>query len=123
MLTGIVTINRHAELPPVRQIHEAIARAAQDGTLPPGTRLPTVRALADELGIAVITAAKAYRTLREADIVLTRGRAGTVIAPQDRVSSRLEEAARGYAALARDLGADDESVVAALRAALTASRA
>ena len=47
--------------------------------LPPGTRLPTVRALAETLGVAANTVARAYRELEHAGVVTTRGRSGTVV--------------------------------------------
>ncbi|MGP9693103.1 GntR family transcriptional regulator [Brachybacterium sp. AOP25-B2-12] len=105
----------------MRQICDAIAHAVQDGTLAPGTRLPTVRALAADLDLAVNTVAKAFRRLEESRIVITRGRAGTVVAPLDGVAGRLESAARDFAALSVQLGVDrvraERVVVAALDAA------
>lgn len=120
-LTGICRIDRHAVEPPVRQICDAIARAVQDGTLAPGTRLPTVRALAADLDVAVNTVAKAFRRLEEARIVITRGRAGTVVAPLDGVSGRLEKAARDFAELAVQLGVDRDRARRVVVAALDAS--
>jgi len=105
----------------VRQICDAIARAVQDGSLPPGTRLPTVRALAADLDVAVNTVAKAFRRLEEARIVITRGRAGTVVAPLDGVSGRLEKAARDFAELAVQLGVDRDRARKVVLAALDAS--
>ena len=102
----------------MRQICDQIARAVQDGTLAPGTRLPTVRALAADLDVAVNTVAKAFRRLEESRIVITRGRAGTVVAPLDGVAGRLEAKAREFAQLAVSLGVDRDRahrvVVAAL---------
>ncbi|MCL6424469.1 GntR family transcriptional regulator [Brachybacterium sp. JHP9] len=104
VLHGIVRIDRTSLDSPAQQIHTSIARAIQDGRLAPGTRLPTVRALAAEAGVAVNTVAKAFRRLGEAQLVITRGRAGTVVAPLDTVGSRLESAARAYAELAAEHG-------------------
>ncbi|CAJ1843609.1 hypothetical protein LMBIIBHN_03489 [Aeromonas salmonicida] len=39
---------------------KAIEQAIHDGTLPPRTRLPTHRALADRLGVTVGTITRAY---------------------------------------------------------------
>lgn len=104
VLAGIVSIDRTRLESPAQQIYSAIACAVQDGTLPPGTRLPTVRALAAEADVAVNTVAKAFRRLGDSGLVITRGRAGTVIAPLDTVTSRLEQAARTYAEAAAHLG-------------------
>jgi DNA-binding transcriptional regulator YhcF (GntR family) len=56
------------------QVAERIARDIADGTLPPGTKLPTVRRLAAETGISQGTVKHAYDTLeREGLIRKTRG--------------------------------------------------
>lgn len=111
-------MDRDCVEPPVVQIHRAIARAVHDGTLPPGTRLPTVRALAAQCDVAVNTAAKAFRRLEEAGLVITRGRAGTVVAPLDDTAERLERAAREYADVAVELGLDHEAALRIVDAAL-----
>lgn len=121
-LTGICRIDRHAAEPPVRQICDAIAHAVRDGRLAPGTRLPTVRALAADLDVAVNTVAKAFRRLEEARIVITRGRAGTVIAPLDGVAGRLEKAAREYAELSMKLAIEPAMAERIVLTALAAAR-
>ncbi|HEU5240955.1 MAG TPA: GntR family transcriptional regulator, partial [Ornithinibacter sp.] len=63
------------------QVRRQLAEAVGDGRLPAGTRLPAIRALADALGLATNTVARAYRELEAAGLVLTRGRAGTVVSP------------------------------------------
>lgn len=87
--------------------------------LPAGTKLPTVRALADELGIAVNTVAKAYRELEVAGVLETRGRAGTFIAlSADDGERALQDAAAAYAARAASLGIDAGRALAYVEAAL-----
>jgi DNA-binding transcriptional regulator YhcF (GntR family) len=89
------------------QVREQIVAGANDGTLPAGTKLPTVRALADELGLAVNTVAKAYRELEAAGVIETRGRSGSFVAlSRDAGERRLQDAAAEYAALSRSLGVD-----------------
>ena len=52
-------------IPVYRQIRNQIVRARAEGGLAPGERLPTVRALASECGINVMTASKAYQLLKQ----------------------------------------------------------
>lgn len=72
--------------------------------LPPGARLPTVRELAGQLGLAVNTVARAYRELEAVGIVETRGRFGTFVARADPADAAMAAAARAYADAARSLG-------------------
>lgn len=123
MLEGIVAVDRGLPSPPYRQIQVDLARAIQSGRLPAGTRLPTVRALASELDVAVNTVAKAFRALERAGLVITRGRAGTVVAPLDRASSKLESAAQEYADLAAELGVPADEALAVISTTLGAREA
>ncbi len=51
------------------------------GTLRPGERLPSVRELAEHLGVAPMTVAQVYLELRRAGMVVSRTGAGTFVAP------------------------------------------
>jgi DNA-binding transcriptional regulator YhcF (GntR family) len=89
--------------PPFEQLRAQIAGRAATGDLPAGTRLPTVRALAAELDLAVNTVARAYKELEADGVVVTEGRRGTFVAapsaPQD-----ADDQAAEYAATCRRLG-------------------
>jgi DNA-binding transcriptional regulator YhcF (GntR family) len=112
-------IDPGSPVPPFEQVRVQFAERIGDGTLVVGTRLPTVRKLADDLGLAVNTVARAYRELEAAGLVETRGRAGTVVsAAGDRTQQRLRAAARAYAKVAHDTGTDVERAVQVVRAAL-----
>ncbi|MEZ0069033.1 DNA-binding transcriptional regulator YhcF (GntR family) [Streptacidiphilus sp. MAP12-20] len=101
----LITLDPASTVPPFEQIRAQIAAAATTGDAPVGMRLPTVRKLAEELGLAVNTVAKAYRELESAGVVETRGRAGTVIAASgDRSLAELAGSAARYAARAKALG-------------------
>lgn len=93
-------------VPPYEQLRSAVALQVAEGTLVAGTRLPTVRALAADLGLAVNTVAKAYRALESDGVIETRGRAGTYVASRTLAdgSTGLEELAAGYALAARRAG-------------------
>lgn len=65
--------------PPYEQVREQIRAQVQSGDLPPGTKLPPVRRLAGDLGLANNTVARAYRELETLGVIETRGRAGSVV--------------------------------------------
>lgn len=115
----LITIDADSAQPPFEQVRSQLARKISDRTLAVGTRLPTVRALATDLGLAANTVARAYRELEEAGMVETRGRAGTFVsALGDRSRVALREAAAGYAATVHALGIDADEALEAVRAAL-----
>ena len=87
------------------------------GALPAGHRLPPVRHLAGELGLAANTVARAYRELEADGIIETRGRAGSFVTGVDAALSALDAAAIDYAARARDLGFGTAEAIAALQRA------
>jgi DNA-binding transcriptional regulator YhcF (GntR family) len=86
------------------QLRTQVIDGVREGALPPGTRLPTVRELAGQLGVAVNTVARAYRELESAAVVETRGRLGTFIARYDPTDAAMAAAAREYVQVARGLG-------------------
>ncbi|WP_104105928.1 GntR family transcriptional regulator [Nocardioides sp. 616] len=77
--TPLAHVDRDDPEPPFEQVRRQIAGKVASGELAPGTRLPTVRALADQLGLAVNTAARVYKELEADGVVETRGRHGTVV--------------------------------------------
>lgn len=91
-------------MPLFDQLRTAVIDAVRDARLPPGTRLPTVRELAGELGLAANTVARAYRELETAGIIETRGRRGTFVARRDPTDNAMAAAAHAYAEVARGLG-------------------
>ena len=119
----IVSVDPTGSVPPYEQVRAGIAARIDDGSLPVGTRLPPVRTLATDLGLAANTVARAYRELEEAGLVETAGRRGTVVAASgDSVRRRAAAAAGAYAEAVAALGIGDEEAVALVRAAVDARR-
>ena len=107
-----IEVDRSSATPPFEQIVTQVRRAVERGTVAAGTRLPTVRALAERTGLVPNTVAKAYRELE------ARGRAGTFVADGPRShGDDLDEAARVYLERARRFGADPNAAVEAVRRA------
>ncbi|GGI83007.1 hypothetical protein GCM10007175_20440 [Pseudarthrobacter scleromae] len=94
-----------------------VIHLADNGSLPPGTRLPAVRALAEVLDVAPHTVARAYKELEAAGVVATRGRNGTVVCARDERLGGLSAAAATYAAAAKAQGATFAEAVKLLAAA------
>ncbi|MEV7620802.1 aminotransferase class I/II-fold pyridoxal phosphate-dependent enzyme [Microbacterium sp. NPDC089321] len=68
------------------EIADSVRALRERGTLRPGDPLPPVRELATTLGVNRNTAVAAYRQLAQAGLVVSRGRAGTVIAGAEPVA-------------------------------------
>jgi DNA-binding transcriptional regulator YhcF (GntR family) len=116
-----VTVNHASPVPPYEQLRGQLADLISVGRLEQGTRLPSVRQLASDLGLANNTVVRAYRELETAGLVATRRGSGTrvVAVPTGAaVKTRLAEHASAFAASVRQLGATDEEALAAIRHAL-----
>jgi DNA-binding transcriptional regulator YhcF (GntR family) len=112
-------IDHDSPVPPYEQVRLRIADLAAGGQLPAGTKLPPVRHLAADLGLAANTVARAYRELEQAGLVETRGRAGTVVtARAGRTPTEAVTAARRYADTVRRLGLPADQALDLVRAAL-----
>lgn len=109
--------------PVSQRLRAQIVRGIERGRLVAGDRLPPVRELADALGLAPNTVAKAYRTLDAEGYLETRGRRGTFVAaraarPMPQADRRLAEAAERFTRRGRRLGFDDDAILQATRSAL-----
>jgi len=121
---GTVTVLRidpAAPEPPYEQLRGQLVAQIGSGELAAGTRLPTVRRLAEELGLAPNTVARAYRELEQAGVLETRGRGGTFVAlSRDELVRSAHEAALSFVARLRELGVPDAEAPGYLSAALRA---
>ncbi len=74
-----LTIDADSATAPFEQVRTQIAGAVAAGQLSAGTKLPTVRQLAADLGLAANTVARAYRELEADEVIATHGRRGTFV--------------------------------------------
>ncbi|KHK95991.1 hypothetical protein LK09_16620 [Microbacterium mangrovi] len=102
-----LTIDPESSAPPFEQLRAQLTGQIESGQLAEGAKLPPVRRLAEDLGLAANTVARTYRELEAAGLVVTSGRNGTTVAPGqvqvvDEDAARLASqflagmAARGY---------------------------
>ncbi|WP_037679247.1 GntR family transcriptional regulator [Streptomyces griseus] len=118
-----VHIDTASQVAPYEQIRAQLAALILTGLLTEGERLPTVRQLAADLGLAPGTVARAYRELEAAELVRTRRGAGTRVAalpvePVRHDPDQLTTLTRDYTAAARASGAGTEAILAAVQEAL-----
>lgn len=74
-----LTIDTDSATAPFEQVQTQIAAAVAAGQLSAGTKFPTVRQLAADLGLAANTLARAYRELEADAVIATHGRRGTFV--------------------------------------------
>lgn len=75
-----IRLDPTSKVAPFEQIKSSIIELIAGGTLAPEHRLPPIRQLAGDLGLAPNTVARAYRELESDGFVRSRGRRGTVVA-------------------------------------------
>ncbi|MEV6650685.1 GntR family transcriptional regulator [Streptomyces sp. NPDC051219] len=123
-MTLKISIDPAVGTAPYEQLRAQIAGQARSGRLPVGYKLPTVRGLAEDLGLAANTVAKAYRALEADGVIETRGRNGTFVAAAgDAAEREAAAAAQAYAERVRRLGLDKAMALAAVEDALRAAYA
>ncbi len=76
----LLQLNFSADIPIYQQIRNQIVIGIASGDLRVGDRLPTIRALADESGVNVMTVNKAYAMLKQEGYISADRRGGTVVA-------------------------------------------
>jgi DNA-binding transcriptional regulator YhcF (GntR family) len=100
-----LTVDPASAEPPYEQVREQIRAQVQSGELPAGTKLPPVRRLAADLGLATNTVARAYRELEVLGVIETRGRGGSVVRGEG-VERAAREAVHDFVARMQELGVD-----------------
>ncbi|MET8876537.1 GntR family transcriptional regulator [Nocardia sp. NPDC004278] len=114
-----ITVTHDSSIPPYEQLRLGVIAQVRSGELTAGTKIPTVRALAAQLGLAPNTVARAYRELEADGVVETRGRQGSFIASSgDPTKDLAGRAATDYVATIRRLGLDDEAALRYVKSAL-----
>ena len=112
----MLSVDPTTGVPPSEQLRRQVVDQVAAGDLVPGERLPPVRRLATDLGLAAGTVAKAYRELEAAGVVQTRGRHGTVVAPSGTgTQQQAQRATLAYLAELDRLGVGTEEAVRLVR--------
>ncbi|KUM36216.1 GntR family transcriptional regulator [Arthrobacter sp. EpRS71] len=124
-MTAGITVDLADPVPPYEQIRRQLSSLIAVGILEPGSRLPTVRSLAADLGIAAGTVARAYKELEQSGLIESRRRNGTIVVGPPRVQhgtaggdAAVMAAVDGLIRTARDAGVGDETLIDLLRGRL-----
>lgn len=123
-MTVELSVDLRSAIPVYEQIRSRIAGLIGSETLVPGERLPSVRALAADLGVAVNTVARAYTELESAGLVHARRWTGTVVAERSSppIPAEIRTAASTFAIAARGAGLAEDSALEIIRATLRQPR-
>ena len=87
----LIAINEYSDIPIYMQIRNQIVLGISDGSLAPGEQLPTVRALAEEMGINFMTVNKAYQLLKQEGYIYTDRRNGAKVRERLEFSKELSK--------------------------------
>jgi GntR family transcriptional regulator len=78
-----VRIDHDAEAFPFEQLAAILRQRIEDGTYPPGTRIPPLTALEAESGLSPMTVRRAVKLLADQGLVRSRAGRGTFVVPTE----------------------------------------
>ncbi|MCM1246115.1 MAG: GntR family transcriptional regulator [Roseburia sp.] len=112
-----IILSNQSELSIYRQICNQIEEQIVSGLIPEGTVLPSIRKLAKELGVSVITTTRAYNELESEGYIVSRQGKGSIVlgknnsVVREQYQMRMEEALDVVIASARYLEMSDEQIL------------
>ncbi|HCK88714.1 MAG TPA: GntR family transcriptional regulator [Erysipelotrichaceae bacterium] len=110
----IMTFDFSSNVPIYMQLRNQIVIGIAEGKLSPGEQLPTIRALAEESGINMMTVSKAYQMLKQEGYIVTDRRSGARVAasPAVQIPSSAMESLRLNISELRLGGISKEDIIA-----------
>ncbi len=111
-----IIISNQSELPIYAQIREQLKEQILNGQIEEGTTLPSIRQLAREAGVSVITTTRAYSDLEAEGFIATMQGKGSVVLPKDngvvreQYLKRIEEGLATVIETARVIGLPGEKL-------------
>ena len=116
-----IIIKNKSELPIYEQIEQQIKAQILEGTVPEDEQLPSVRQLAKDLKISVITTTRAYNDLAEEGFIISVAGKGYFVASRnnelmrERLLYEMEEGLEKAVTNGRNAGLSDEEIIEALK--------
>lgn len=119
----VLAVDTRSAIPPYEQIRLQLLDALKSGLLRAGERLPSIRQLAGDLGLATNTVGRAFKELETQGFIESRGPLGSFVGKTKTLSHKerrkqMDAAAESFALEARRLGIDSADALNAVRAAL-----
>ena len=114
----ILHIDFRSSQPLYLQLRDQVVLAIATGELTPGEHLPTIRALADESGINMMTVSKAYQLLKQEGYIATDRRSGAVVLGRENAAAASPESVRRLRLIISELrltGMDEEALLSLCR--------
>lgn len=119
-----IILKNKSDIPIYEQIEEQIKTAILEGSAVENEQLPSIRQLARDLKISVITTTRAYNDLAEARFIISVSGKGYFVAPRnnellrERMLCAMEESLEKAAEYGRNAGLSDEQITDALQSIL-----
>jgi len=116
-----IVIKNKSELPIYEQIEQQIKAQILDGTIGEDEQMPSIRQLARDLKISVITTTRVYNDLSDEGFIISVAGKGYFVAPRnndllkERMLCEMEEGLEKAVASGRNAGLSDEQIIAALK--------
>lgn len=119
-----IMVNVESEVALFTQLIDQVKSAVTQGKLVPGSQLPSIRQLANDLDINNKTVAKAYRLLERDAIIETKGYRGTFVHQNAKLNASadlnawLADEVQGFVSRMQSAGATDSEIRIAFANAL-----
>ncbi len=116
-----IIIKNKSELPIYEQIEQQMKTQILEGTIPADEQLPSIRQLAKDLRISVITTTRAYNDLAEEGFIISVAGKGYFVAPRDnelmreRMLFEMEDGLEKAVTNGRNAGLTNDEIMEALK--------
>ena len=116
-----IVIKNRSDQPIYEQIEEQLKSQILDGSIVEKEQLPSIRQLAKDLKISVVTTTRVYNDLAEEGFIISVAGKGYYVAPRnnellkERMLFEMEEGFEKAATNGRNAGLTDEEIIDAMR--------
>ncbi len=116
-----IIIKNKSELPIYEQIEQQMKAQILDGTVAADEQLPSIRQLARDLKISVITTTRVYNDLADEGFIISVTGKGYFVAPRnnellrERMLFEMEDGIEKAVTNGRNAGLTDDEIIASLR--------